>query len=64
MAAKKTFLVNAPSGLRLRAKPEKDSDVLAVLPFGLKITADQEREAPEGWMAVADTGFVMTAYLK
>lgn len=59
----KAYTVNVPK-LKLRAKPSKDGDVLSVLPFGLKLTVDAARKAPDGWTAVDGTGYVMTEYLK
>lgn len=59
----KTYTVNVPK-LKLRATPSKDGDVLSVLPFGLKLTADAARKAPAGWTAVDSVGYVMTEYLK
>lgn len=63
MAARKTYLVNT-NKLNLRATPSKDGEIIAVLPGGLRITVDPDRKAPEGWVAVDDTGYVMLNYLK
>ena len=63
MAAKK-YTVKAEKGLNLREKPGKDSAILALLPFGLQITAEAKEGLPEGWLAVKDVGYVMAEYLK
>lgn len=59
----KTYTVNVPK-LKLRATPSKDGEVLSVLPFGLKLTVDAGRKAPDGWTAIDGTGYVMTEFLK
>ncbi len=64
MAGRRNYLVNAEKGLRLRATPSEDGEIIAILPFGLKITVDQDREAPEGWTAVESVGYVMAKFLK
>lgn len=63
MAARKTYLVNT-ARLNLRATPSKDGEIIAVLPFGLRILVDPDRKAPDGWIAVDDIGYVMLNYLK
>jgi len=64
MAARKTFTVNWLGGVCLREEPSKDSKVLAILPFGEKVTIDQKADAPSGWTAVSGGGYTMTQYLK
>lgn len=64
MAARKNYTVAYEGGLNLRAKPSKDSNVLAVLAFGAKVTVDPTVETPDEWLAVKDGGYVMSAYLK
>lgn len=49
--------------LKLRVTPSKDGEIIAVLPRGLKITADKERTAPDGWIAVDSVGYVMADFL-
>lgn len=64
MAARKTFTVDWPGGVCLREEASKDSKVLAVLPYGEKVTIDPKAEAPAGWTAVSGGGYTMTQYLK
>lgn len=64
MAIKKNFVVNTERGLNLRAKPSKKAAVLKVIPYGEKVIVDHDVEAPEGWFAVKDGGFVMKEFLK
>ena len=59
----KIYLVNT-DGLKLRSEPRKDGVVLAVLPKGLRITVDPDREAPAGWVSVSDVGYVRAEFLK
>lgn len=64
MTARKTYTVNWLGGVCLREEASKDSKVLAVLPYGKKVTVDSKRDAPNGWTAVSGGGFTMTQYLK
>lgn len=64
MAARKTYLVKPEQGVNLRAKPSKDAGVICVLPCGMRISVDQSRSAPEGWIAVDSLGYIMAKYLK
>lgn len=64
MAVRKNYTVTYEGGLNLRAKPSKDSKVLAVLPFGKKVTVNPTIETPDEWFAVKDGGFVMREFLK
>ena len=48
----------------MREKASKESKILAVLPYGEKVTVDPKAEAPAGWTAVAGGGFTMSQYLK
>lgn len=63
MAARKTLTVDWPGGVCVRKKPNTDSKILEVLPYGAKATVDAKVEAPNGWTAV-NGGFTMTEYLK
>ena len=49
--------------LKLRATPSRDGEIITVLPRGLKIAADKERTAPDGWIAVDGIGYVMADFL-
>lgn len=64
MAAKKTFTVDWAGGVCVREKASKESKILAILPYGEKVTIDPKAESPSGWTAVAGGGFTMTRYLK
>lgn len=64
MAAKKNYAVNVERGLNLREAPDTGARVIAVLGFGEKVVIDPEAEAPDGWVAVRDGGYVMREYLK
>ena len=64
MAVRKTYTVSYEGGLNLREKPSKDSNILAVLPHGEKVTIDTAKDVPEGWTAVKSGGFVMKEFLK
>lgn len=64
MAARKTYTVDYLGGVCVREKASKESKILAVLPYGEKVTVDSKREAPAGWTAVAGGGFTMSQYLK
>jgi hypothetical protein len=64
MAARKTFTVNWAGGVCKREKASKESKILAVLPFGEKVTVDSKADAAPGWTAIAGGGFVMSEYLK
>lgn len=64
MAARKTYTVDWPGGVCLREEPSQGSKVLAVLPYGEKVTIDPKTETPSGWVAVAGGGFTMSRYLK
>ena len=64
MAVRKNYTVNWPSGLNLREKASKDSNILARLAYEEKVTIDPKAEAPEGWVAVVGGGYVMSEYLK
>lgn len=59
MAGKKSFTVNYAGGVCVREAASKGSKVLAVLPYGTKVTIDPKVEAPSGWVALADGGFTM-----
>lgn len=64
MAARKTFSVDYLGGVCVREEPSKGAKVLAVLPYGEKVTLDSKVEAPKGWVAVSGGGFTMQQYLK
>ena len=64
MAARKNYTVAFEGGLNHRAKPSKDSNVLAVLAYGTKVVVDPTVETPECWVAVKGGGYVMSEYLK
>lgn len=63
-AAKKTVTVNSQKGLNLREEPSMGSEILARLPYGLKLTIDGGREAPDGWLAIDSVGYVMAEFVK
>lgn len=58
----KTYTVDWLGGVCVRKEASKDSEILAVLPYGEKVKADA-KEAPKGWTAV-NGGYTMTQYLK
>ena len=62
MAARKTYVVK--KALNLRTEPSKNSDIIAVLPEGLRITVKTDRKAPDGWVAVDSVGYVMLEFLE
>lgn len=64
MAERVTYSVNWKDGLNLREKPNKESKVLAVLPYGEKIKVDKAADVPDGWLAVKGGGYVMSEFLK
>ena len=64
MAVRKNFTVAYKGGLNLREKPSKDSNILAVLPFGEKVTVDNTVDTPYEWAAVKGGGYVMREFLK
>jgi len=64
MAARKNFAVAYEAGLNLREEASKEAKILAVLPFGEKVTIDPKADVPEGWAAVSGGGFVMKEYLR
>ena len=66
MAGRKVFAVNAEgfAGLNLREQPSIESPIIRLMKNGEKVTIDPEGEAPEGWAAVKDGGYVMVEYLK
>lgn len=64
MANKKWYVVTAEKGLNLREMPTKRSKVLKVLRLDERIEADNSVEAPEGWIAVKNGGYVMRNFLK
>lgn len=66
MAGRKTYTIDATgyAGLNLREQPSMDSEVIKLLENGAKVIIDPEIEAPEGWVAIKDGGYVMSEYLK
>lgn len=54
--------VNAPEGLRIRAAPDTDAEVLEVLPFGSEVEGEPEAE---GWIRLEGRdGYVCSYYLQ
>ena len=64
MANKKWFIVPSESGLNLREEPSLDAKILDVFAWNDKIEADNDVEAPEGWLPVKGGGFVMREFVK
>ena len=64
MAVKKWYIVTSETGLNLREKPNLKAKILKVFDWNDKIEADSSVEAPEGWIAIKDGGFVMKEFLK
>ena len=52
------------AGWNLREAPTKESAIIRLIPNGEKITIDPEIEAPDGWVAVKDGGYVMREFLQ
>lgn len=63
MAARRKFAVCTPHGLNVRESPSYEAGVLRILPEGEAVTADREKTAPEGWVAVKGGGYVRTEFL-
>lgn len=64
MAVKKWYVVTSEHGLNLREKPSKKAKILKVFDWNDRIEADNSVEAPDGWIAIKDGGFVMKEFLK
>lgn len=64
MAVKKWYIVTSETGLNLREAPSKSAKILKILAFNDRIEADNSIDAPEGWIAIKDGGFVMKQFLK
>lgn len=64
MAIKKWYVVTAENGLNLREAPSKKANILKVFAWNDRIEADNSIEAPDGWIAIKDGGFVMKEFLK
>lgn len=64
MAVKKWYIVTSETGLNLREEPSLEAKILKVFDWNDKIEADSSVEAPEGWIAIKDGGFVMKEFLK
>ncbi len=64
MAGRKNYTVNSEPGLNVRAEPSRSARVLKILKDGEKIAVDNAAEAPDGWKALMDGGYVMANYLK
>lgn len=64
MAVKKWYIVTSETGLNLRKEPSKKAKILKVFDWNDRIEADNSVEAPEGWIAIKDGGFVMREFLK
>lgn len=60
------YAVIAQTGLNLRAEPNREAEVLAVLPKGVGVRLVRPIENPDGWVDVRTgylTGWVMAQYL-
>ena len=60
------YAVIALKGLNLRKEPNREAEVLAVLPKGVGVWLDRPIEDPDGWVEVCTgylTGWVMARYL-
>lgn len=64
MAAKKYYVVTSETGLNLRKEPSLSAEILKVFSWNDRIEADNAVEAPDGWLAVKDGGFVMKEFVK
>lgn len=65
MAARRTYTVKTrKKGLNLREEPSKESNILALLLNGAKVTVDRSIETPNGWLAVKGGGYVMAEFLQ
>lgn len=51
-------------GLNLREEPNKDSNILRLIPNGEKVKIDPSVETPLGWFAVDGGGYVMGEFLE
>lgn len=65
MAKRVNYIVNAPLGrLNIREKPSLDARILSAIETGAKVRIDPKADAPEGWKAVEDGGYVMADFLE
>ena len=64
MAAKKYYVVTSETGLNHRKEPSLGAEILGVFAWNDKIEVDSSVEAPEGWLAVKDGGYIMKEFVK
>lgn len=65
MAKRANYIVNAPLGrLNVRESPSLNARILSTLETGAKVKIDPNSDAPEGWKALADGGYVMAEFLE
>lgn len=64
MAKRVNYIVNAPLGrLNIREKPSLNARILSTIETGAKLRIDPKSDAPDGWTAVEEGGFVMREFL-
>ena len=65
MAKRVNYTVAAPLGrLNVREEPSLHARVLSTLETGAKVRIDPKADAPEGWKAVENGGYVMAEFLE
>ena len=65
MAKRVNYTVKAPLGrLNVREKPSLNARILSALETGAKVRIDPKADAPEGWKAVENGGYVMAEFLE
>lgn len=63
-APRRKYTVIGDTWLNVREEPSKDSKVIAKLNPGDTVTVEPKADAPLGWFALKDGGYVMGEFIE